>query len=118
VQRRAARGAGRARGGAVRGPLSAATLAVALLFVAIGAHAAPPEASRDPTFRAGAARVSLRVPPGTPLGGYGSLHRRSLLPDLLGRHAHAFWFKPHDGVLDDVAARALVMYAGPTPVTW
>ena len=43
---------------------------------------------------AGAAHVALRVPPGTPLAGYGGLKRRLLFPDVLGRHAHAFWFAP------------------------
>ena len=87
------------------------------------AHGATPEAAPRPTareavFRAGAARVPMRVPAGTPLAGYGSLRRRLLVPDVLGRYPHAFWFVPHEGVRDDVAARALVMYAGATRVTW
>jgi len=81
-------------------------------------HAATRTAQDEIVFRAGAARVPLRLPAGTPLAGYGSVRRRLLVPDVLGRHPHAFWFAPSEGVLDDVAARALVMYAGATRVTW
>ncbi|MBI1845666.1 MAG: neutral/alkaline non-lysosomal ceramidase N-terminal domain-containing protein, partial [Candidatus Rokubacteria bacterium] len=31
---------------------------------------------------------------------------------VLGRHPHAFWFRPHDGALDAPAARALVLDGG------
>jgi len=110
----------------VRGRLIAGSLALVVGASCGGgaaAHGATPEgaprdAAREAVFRAGAARVPLRVPPGTPLAGYGSFRRRLLVPDLLGRYPHAFWFAPHEGVLDDVAARALVMYAGTTRVTW
>src|SRR5256714_9231565 len=123
---RGARRADRARGRAVRGRLIAGSLALVVGASGGGgaaAHGATPEgaprdAAREAVFRAGAARVPLRVPPGTPLAGYGSFRRRLLVPDLLGRYPHAFWFAPHEGVLDDVAARALVMYAGTTRVTW
>jgi hypothetical protein len=71
-----------------------------------------------PTFRAGAARVELRVPDGAPLAGYSASRRRLVVPDVLGLYPHAFWFKPSDGVLDELAARALVIYAGDTRVTW
>ena len=105
--------------------LIAASLAFAALGLAasVAARAAPAEpairpASPEPVLRAGAARVPLRVPAGTPLAGYGSMHRRLLFPDVLGRHPHAFWFRPSEGVLDEVAARALVLYAGGTRVTW
>src|SRR5206468_12041566 len=50
-------------------------------------------ASAAEPVRAGAAMVPLRVPSGTPLAGYGSLRRRLLVPDLLGLHPHAFWFR-------------------------
>lgn len=69
-------------------------------------------------LEAGAATVTLRVPPGTPLGGYGSAARRLLFPDLLGRAPHAFWFRAHDGVLDPLAARALVVDDGTSRLVW
>jgi hypothetical protein len=40
------------------------------------------------------------------------------VPDILGLYPHAFWFKPNDGSLDELAARALVIYAGETRLTW
>jgi hypothetical protein len=104
----------------IAGPL--ALVAVTLCSGAHAARAASPEAAPRPAvgdvFRAGAARVPLRVPTGTPVAGYGSVRRRLVVPDVLGRYPHAFWFAPHEGALDDVAARALVMYAGATRVTW
>lgn len=69
-------------------------------------------------LRAGAARVALAVPAGTPLAGYGALDRRLLVPDVLGRHPHAFWFKPNEGTLDALAARALVIEGGGRRLTW
>ena len=104
--------------------LTAGSLTLLALLLAGGAPVggAPAEPSRpappDAVLRAGAARVPLRLPSGTPLGGYGSVRRRLLLPDVLGLYPHAFWFKPSDGVLDEIAARALVLYAGRTRVTW
>src|SRR5205807_1389453 len=38
--------------------------------------------------------------------------------DLLGRHPHAFWFKPHAGELDSVAARALVLETPSARLAW
>ena len=69
-------------------------------------------------LQAGAATVSLPVPPGTPLAGYGNWARRLVAPDLFGRFPHAFWFRPHDGVLDPVVARALVLETAETRVVW
>ena len=69
-------------------------------------------------LRAGAARVALTVPAGTPLAGYGARERRLLVPDVLGRHPHAFWFKPSEGMLDPLAARALVIEGGGRRLTW
>ncbi|MBI4638909.1 MAG: neutral/alkaline non-lysosomal ceramidase N-terminal domain-containing protein [Candidatus Rokubacteria bacterium] len=69
-------------------------------------------------LHAGAASVDLRVLPGAPLAGYGSVARRLLPPDVLGRHPHAFWFKPHAGTLDPLGARALVLDDGTTRLTW
>ena len=61
--------------------------------------------------------MPLKVPPGVPLAGYGGLRRRALVPDVLGLHPYAFWFKPSEGSLDELAVRALVIYAGETRVT-
>jgi hypothetical protein len=99
----------------VRGRLTAAALAV---VSAVLLPAAAPAESPAPTLRAGAARVPLPVPPGTPLAGYGSVHRRLIVPDVFGLYPHAFWFKPADGSLDELAVRALVLYQGETRVTW
>ena len=100
----------------MRGRLTAAALAVVTVFLL---PAAPPAAAPEPTtLRAGAARVPLRIPPGTPLAGYGSLRRRLIVPDVLGLYPHAFWFKPGHGALDEIAVRALVIYVGETRVTW
>ncbi|MGH7392795.1 MAG: neutral/alkaline non-lysosomal ceramidase N-terminal domain-containing protein [Candidatus Rokuibacteriota bacterium] len=97
---------GRARG-------AAGILAVLLLATPVTAADGCPGC-----LRAGAASVVLRVPAGTPLAGYGSLTRRLLVPDVLGRHAHAFWFKPHDGALDEVRARALVVETANVRLVW
>jgi len=80
----------------------------------------PPKARGAPheALQAGAAMVPLRVPPGTPLAGYGSSRRRLLVPDLLGLHPHAFWFKPAEGELDAPAARALVLETATARLTW
>jgi hypothetical protein len=82
---------------------------------------APPAAAAvggQPGLRAGAATVPLRLPAGAPLAGYGAFARRLLIPDVLGRHPHAFWFQPHRGELDPVAARALVLEAGSVRLVW
>jgi hypothetical protein len=102
----------------VRRRLTAAALAVVSVLLC---SASRPAATPAPaTLRAGAARVTLHVPPGTPLAGYGSFRRRLIVPDILGLYPHAFWFKPGHDALDEVAVRALVMYApsGETRVTW
>ena len=52
------------------------------------------------------------------MAGYGSVARRLLVPDVLGRHAHAFWFKPHAGELEPLAARALVLETGAVRLVW
>jgi len=66
----------------------------------------------------GAAVVTLRVPPGAPLGGYGSGARRLFLPDIFGRTPHTFWLAPHAGTLDPLAARALVLDDGASRLVW
>jgi hypothetical protein len=99
--------------GEVRRPLRIA-LAVLLLLVAGPAGAQPcPEC-----LQAGAARVTLRVPAGAPLAGYGALARRLLIPDVLGRYPHAFWLEPSTGERDPLAARALVLESAGRRVVW
>jgi hypothetical protein len=99
----------------VRGALTAAALVLAgLLAVAVDARAA----GCPGCVSAGAARVELGVPAGTPLAGYGDRARRLPVPDLLGRHPHAFWFRPSEGVRDPVVARALVLDGGGRRLTW
>lgn len=91
-----------------------------LVAVAVLALAAPATA-REPCTNcllAGAAAVPLHVPAGTPLAGYGSLARRLTVPDLFGRYPHAFWFKPHTGELDTLAARALVIETSDARLLW
>lgn len=93
-------------------------LGVALLaLVAADAHPAGGE-SCPGCVRAGAASVEIRVPPGTPLAGYGSLSRRLPVPDLFDRHRHAFWFRPAQGQLDSLWARAVVIESGGRRLTW
>jgi len=89
-------------------------IAVALLAVASPATAQ----SCPDCLEAGAARVPLAVPAGAPLAGYGSLARRLLIPDVRGRHSHAFWFQPSRGARDELAARALVLESGGRRVAW
>jgi hypothetical protein len=100
----------------VRRRLTAAALGVlSVVFLLPAVTVAAPSTT---TLRAGAARVPLRVPPGTPLAGYGGFHRRAIVPDVVGWRPHAFWFKPGEGSLDELAVRALVVYAGETRLTW
>ena len=95
------------------GALTVALAALSLALTAPSAHAACPEC-----VSAGAARVVLTVPAGTPLAGYGDRARRLLPPDVFGRHPHAFWFRPHEGTRDALAARALVLDGGGQRLTW
>jgi hypothetical protein len=67
---------------------------------------------------AGAARVDIVVPAGTPLAGYGSLSRRLYVPDVLDRHPYAFWFRPSVGERDRLAARAIVLEGDGRRVVW
>ena len=91
-----------------------------LALAAVLALVAGPAAAQpcSDCLEAGAARVSLRVPTGAPLAGYGSATRRLLLPDVFDRQAHAFWFKPSQGERDALAARALVLQSGGRRVAW
>jgi hypothetical protein len=102
----------------VRGPGRRAVVAAAVVLLALVA-ARSVEATRGTgSLRAGAAAVALRVPPGTPLGGYGASARRLPVPDVLGRHPHAFWFRPHQGQLDPLRGRALVLEDGAARLVW
>ena len=91
-----------------------------LALAAVLALVAGPAAAQPcpDCLEAGAARASLSVPAGAPLAGYGNAARRLLLPDVFGRHAHAFWFKPSQGERDALAARALVLQSGGRRVAW
>jgi len=91
-----------------------------LALAAVLALVAGPAAAQpcSDCLEAGAARVSLSVPAGAPLAGYGTAARRLLLPDVFGRHAHTFWFKPSQGERDALAARALVLQFGGRRVAW
>jgi len=95
-------------------------LAVALIAIVFGVLATPVKAVTPcpDCLQAGAARVPLQVPPGVPLGGYGSINRRLKLPDIFGRYPHAFWFRPSIGVRDALAARALVLEYGGRRLAW
>jgi neutral ceramidase len=93
-------------------------LGLALAFaLALAAGPAVAQPCAD-CLAAGAARVSLNVPAGVPLAGYGGTGRRLLLPDVFGRHPHAFWFEPSRGARDPLAARALVLESGSRRVAW
>jgi neutral ceramidase len=96
----------------------AARLAAALAVVTLGLWPVAVAAACADCLEAGAASARLAVPAGTPLAGYGSLSRRLLFPDVLGRYPHAFWFRPSEGELDPLAARALVLARGDTRVAW
>ncbi|OGL29124.1 MAG: hypothetical protein A3G44_05995 [Candidatus Rokubacteria bacterium RIFCSPLOWO2_12_FULL_73_47] len=100
-----------------RAPRLAAAGGALLAVVATAAGAGPAPACPD-CLRAGAATAALRAPAGTPLGGYGALRRRLLVPDVLGRHPHAFWFKPAAGERDRLLARALVLEVPPRRLAW
>jgi neutral ceramidase len=94
----------------------ARTRPAALLFALVLVPAAA--GAGEEALSAGAVTLRLPVPPGTPLAGYGSLARRLLIPDVLSRHPHAFWFRPHRGELDPLGARALVVQASGARLAW
>jgi neutral ceramidase len=94
------------------------TVAVSLA-VAVSWAATPAAAGSDESgLTAGAARVEVMVPPGTPLGGYGGFPRRAWLPDLLGRYPYAFWFRPSIGVHDPVTVRGVLLESGKSRLLW
>jgi hypothetical protein len=99
--------------GLIAGGLAAAALGVAAPGVAMAAGV-----ERAETLRAGAAAVEVALPPGTPLAGYGGFPRRAWMPDLLGRHPEAFWFRPSLGVHDPITARALALEGDGVRLVW
>src|SRR5581483_8759284 len=116
VERRRAR---RARGPRRRSvPVTRAAGVVLTLVGLLLGFARPGAAACEACVTAGAGRAVLALPPGTPLGGYGSLDRRLLFPDVFGRYPHAFWLKPSRGQREPLAARALTLERDGTRVTW
>ncbi|HEX3177472.1 MAG TPA: neutral/alkaline non-lysosomal ceramidase N-terminal domain-containing protein [Methylomirabilota bacterium] len=95
----------------------AAGVVLTLVGLLLG-FARPGAAACEACVTAGAGRAVLALPPGTPLGGYGSLDRRLLFPDVFGRYPHAFWLKPSRGQREPLAARALTLERDGTRVTW
>lgn len=93
-------------------------VALALILLVLGTGVGAAQAACDECVTAGAGQAPLAVPSGTPLGGFGSFARRLLIPDVLGRHPHAFWLKPSVGRRDPVAARALVLERDGRRLTW
>jgi neutral/alkaline ceramidase-like enzyme len=91
---------------------------VALVALAFAFLAGDVSAACGECVTAGAARVSLSVPAGTPLAGYGDRARRLPIPDVLGRYPHAFWFRPNEGSRDPLTVRALVLDGGGRRLTW
>ncbi len=87
-----------------------------LLLLGVVSHAWP--ASCPTCLTAGAATVAFVPPAGTPLAGYGNPARRLLFPDVFGLYPFAFWFKPSEGTLDPLFARALVLEQGTQRVAW
>jgi hypothetical protein len=103
----------------VRGVIAATAGALATaLLVSAALLPAPSGAAPRPVLEAGAATAELAIPDGAPLGGYGGFPRRAIIPDVLGRLPHAFWFRPSIGVNDAPRARGLVLEAGATRVLW
>ena len=94
--------------------MTAGLVAVALAWLPCAALAAP----EGEGLTAGAASVEVAVPSGTPLGGYGGFPRRAWMPDLLGRHPYAFWFRPSLGVHDPLKVRGLVLESDKSRVLW
>ena len=66
-------------------------------------------------LRAGVAKVTLSLPAGTPLAGYGSAARRMLPPDPNPFDGFTY-FKPNTGQMDPLYAKALVMTNATTKV--
>ena len=91
-------------------------LVIAVLLV--GPGAAPAAAGPAPRLLAGAASVTIDLPAGSPLAGYGGFPRRAWLPDLLGRAEPEGVARPATGVHDPIKVRALVLEAGGARLLW
>ena len=98
--------------------LSAGRLRRALALWIIVALPGPALAVRDEPLVAGASSVAVALPAGVPLAGYGGFPRRAWLPDLLGWHPNAFWFRPSVGVHDPLKVRGLELESGNVRVLW
>ena len=94
--------------------MTAGLVAVALAWAAFSARAG----QDDEILMAGAASVEVSLPVGTPLAGYGGFPRRAWVPDVLGRHPYAFWFRPSLGVHDPLRVRALALESGEARALW
>src|SRR5262249_31762096 len=73
---------------------------------------------RADALMAGASSLSVDLPAGVPLAGYGSTPRRAWIPDVAGRLPYAFWFNPSTGVHDPFRLRALVLESDSVRVLW
>lgn len=89
-----------------------------LASLLVAAVVGPRSAESAPPLTAGASSVTVTLPEDTPLAGYGGFPRRAWLPDLIGRHPDAFWFRPSSGVHDPLIIRALVLESGAARVLW
>jgi hypothetical protein len=94
---------------------SGALVVVALLLAGPAPSLAAPAAGR---LLAGAAAVTIELPPDVPLGGYGGFPRRAWIPDLLGAAPDTFWFRPATSVHDPIKVRALVLERGAVRLLW
>lgn len=99
-------------------PRGAAGVLVGLLVLILLVPVARAARGGSARLQAGAASVQVAVPEGTPLAGYGGFPRRAWIPDILGRHPYAFWFRPSGGVHDPLKVRSLLLEAGATRVLW
>jgi neutral ceramidase len=103
----------------VRGEVIGRALLLALLLGGVATPAVSKAADGcAECVTAGASSAIVRVPAGTPLAGYGAAKRRLLFPDIFGRYAHAFWFKPSVGQRDPIAAKALVLATPAARLAW
>jgi hypothetical protein len=98
----------------VRGVIARVRCALVILVLLVAPGAAP----AAPRLLAGAASVTIDLPAGPPLAGYGGFPRRAWLPDLLGQAPDTFWFRPATSVHDPIKVRALVLDAGSARLLW
>ena len=68
-------------------------------------------------LKAGAAAVDLDMPEGTPIAGYGGGARRNLDP-LEDCSEYSHYFKPFEGIISPVRAKALVLQKGNAKIAW